>query len=117
MKKILLALTLLAAFLLPTSCDFDTNITVAARAELITPSMDIVPTQTLTFGPYTHYTLSNYEIEDIFKTLIKGSSTDFTSASLYLEYMDNITGQPLRNEEYGVVPEGNGHYSFVLMTY
>ena len=117
MKKFLIALSLITAFLFTTGCGGDVNVTIVARAELITPSMEIVPTQTLSFGPYTHYSLADYELEDIFKTLIKGNRTDFTSASLYLEYMDDISGRALRSEEYGVVPEGNGRYSFVLMTY
>ena len=116
MKRILIALSLITAFLFTTGCG-DANIVVFARADLITPAMDIVQTETLNFGPYSNYTLSNHEIEEIFNTLIKNKRVDFTSASLYLEYTDLFTSQSLRTEEYGVVVEGNGRYSFVLMTY
>jgi hypothetical protein len=116
MKRFLIALSLITALLFTTGCG-DTNIVVFAHADLITPGMDIVQTETLNFGPYSNYTLSNHEIEEIFNTLIKGTRVEFTSASLFLEYHDVITGQPLRSEEYGVVLEANGRYSFVLMTY
>ena len=109
-------MSLIAAFLFTSGCG-DANIVVFGRAELITPGMEIVQTETLNFGPYSNYTLSNHEIEEIFNTLIKGNRVEFTSASLFLEYTDFITGQSLRSEEYGVVPESNGRYSFVLMTY
>ena len=116
MKKLLIALSLITTFLFTTGCG-DANIVVFAHADLITPGMEIVKTETLNYGPYSSYTLSNHEIEEIFNSLIKGTRVEFTSASLYLDYTDLITGQPLRSEEYGVVPEANGRYSFVLMTY
>lgn len=116
MKKILIALSLIAAFLFTSGCG-EANVVVFAHADLITPGMEIVTTETLNFGPYSHVTLSDYEINDVFTTLIKGNPTQFTSASLFLEYHDVITGQALRSEEYGVMPEGNGRYSYVLMTY
>ena len=116
MKRFLIALSLIGALLMANGCG-DANIVVFGRAELITPGLEIVSTETLNFGPYSNHTLSNYELDDIFKTLIKGNRTEFTSASLFLEYSDFITGQSLRSEEYGVVPEGNGRYSYVLMTY
>lgn len=118
MKKILLALSLVTAFLFATGCDYDVNITVLAKAELINAGTgEIIPTQTLTFGPYTHYSLTDSELDMIFKNLIKGSSMQFTSASLYLDFLDNITNKPIRSEEYGVLPQGGGRYSYALMTY
>ena len=118
MKKFLIALSMAAALLIMGACDYDVNVTVIAKADLINASTgDIVQTQTLTFGPYTHYSLTDAELENIFVKLVKGNNMDFTSASLFLDYLDNITNQHLRSEEYGVLPQGGGHYSFVLMTY
>jgi hypothetical protein len=117
MKKFLIALSLVTAFLFATGCDIDVNLTAVAKAELIDAnSGTITPTQTMSFGPYTHYSLTDAELEAIFLTLIKGNGTRFTSASLFIDYQDNITGQLQRSEEYGVLYE-YGHYSFVLMTY
>lgn len=118
MKRFLIALSLITAFLFTTGCGGDVNMTVIANAELINANTgDITPTQKITFGPYTHYSLTDRELEQIFVELIKGNRMEFSSASLYLEFLDNITNQHLRSEEYGVLPEGNGRYSFVLMTY
>lgn len=117
MKKFLIALSIIAAFLFTTGCSGDVSLTVLAKADLIDANSGIItPTKTMSFGPYRHYALADYELEAIFVTLIKGNSASFTSASLYLDFQDEYTGQMVRSEEYGVLYEG-GHYSFVLMTY
>ena len=117
MKKLLLAISLVATLFFTSGCDIDINITVKAKADLIYPSLDMARTQEIPFGPFTHYNLSYSEIDSIFRTLIKGNNTDFTSAWLYLEYYDNISGAGLRAEEYGVVIDADGRYSYELMEY
>lgn len=119
MKKLLLALSLAAAMLFSTtSCDIDVNITVSAYAELIDTGLEITPTQTFSFGPFSHYYLSEAEINDIFIVLIKSTNKDFTTADLFLQYTDNITRRELKIEHYGVVVDGTtGRYVYELMDY
>jgi hypothetical protein len=117
MKKLILAISLVAAVLFSTtSCDIDVNVTVNAYAELMDLGSDVpVPTQTLSFGPFTHTYLSEPEVESIFLTLIKNSSKNFTAADLFLQYVDNIVGTELKMEHYGVVVQGDGRFEFILM--
>lgn len=117
MKRLLLAISAgIVALLCATSCDIDINVTVNAYAELMDLGSDVpVPTETLSFGPFTHYSLSEGEVDSIFRTLIKNSSKNFTAADLFLQYVDNIAGRELKTEHYGVVVQGNGQFDILLM--
>lgn len=116
MKKLLLALSIALVALFTTSCDIDINVTVNAYAELMDLGSEVpVPTETLSFGPFTHTYLSQGEVETIFRTLIKNSSKNFTAADLFLQYVDNIVGKELKTEHYGVVVQGDGSFDIMLM--
>lgn len=117
MKKLILALSLAAAMLFSTtSCDIDINVTVNAYAELMDLGSDVVvPTETLSFGPFSHTYLSEGEVETIFRTLIKNSTKNFTTADLFLQYVDNIVQTELKMEHYGVVVQGDGRFEYILM--
>ena len=84
---------------------------VSARAELNTTAGDIVSTDTRTFGPYSHYTLSDYELASIFRTLVKNTTVNYTTAFLILEY----AGAPQKHEEYGIMAVGGEYYSVLLL--
>lgn len=117
MKKLILALSLAAAMLFSTtSCDIDINVTVNAYAELMDLGSDVVvPTETLSFGPFSHTYLSEGEVETIFRTLIKNSTKNFTTADLFLQYVDNIVGTELKVEHYGVIVQGDGSFDIMLL--
>lgn len=116
MKKLLLALSILAVAAFTTSCDIDVNVTVNAYAELMDLGSDVpVPTETLSFGPFTHVYLSDSEVETIFRTLIKNSTKNFTTADLFLQYVDNVLGTELKVEHYGVIVQGDGRFDIMLL--
>lgn len=116
MKKLLLALSIAAAALFTSSCDIDINVTVNAYAELMDLGSDVpIPTETLSFGPFTHTYLSIGEVETIFRTLIKNSSKNFTTADLFLQYVDNIVGSELKTEHYVIIVQGDGSFDIMLL--
>ena len=116
MKKLLLAISVAVLALFATSCDIDINVTVNAYAELnIIGEETFVNTETLSFGPFSHYYLSDSEIESIFRTLIKNSNKNFTTAILYLQYVDNITRSVHKLEEYSVVVQADGRFDIMLL--
>ena len=119
MKKLIATALIAVAALFSNSCDFDINVSVEANAELIDAGFNVIySSPAARFGPYSHYYLTDLELEDIFLHLIKGIDANFTSAVLYLNYYDNVTGQSVRSEEYGVLYSSKtGRYEFDKITY
>ena len=117
MKKLILALSLAAALLFSTtSCDIDINITVNAHADLYDLGSEVpIRTETIGFGPFSHTYLSEAEVDVIFRNLIQNSTKNFTTADLFLLYVDNIMGAELKMEHYGVVVQGDGRFEYMLM--
>lgn len=118
MKKLLIAVSLAVTALMASGCGTPVqtvntiNMMVSARVELNSATGEIIPTETHSFGPYSHYNLSEYELTRIFKSLVRGSLVNYTTAFLILDY----SGAPQKHEEYGALVVDGELYLVLLMT-
>lgn len=118
MKRVLALLSLVAALLAVSACNYDVNLSVTASALLYYPNGDQIPIAPVTYEDFHTKRLSNTDLENIFLDLTQHVIHDFTSAVLDLSLYDEIGGKHLRDETYGVVyNSGTGHYDFAEMEY
>ena len=117
MKKLLIAVSLAVTALMSWGCGSSVqtvatvSVMVSARVEFNSSSGEIVPTETHVFGPYSHYTLSEYELGRIFASLTNRTLVNYTTAFLILDY----TGAPQTHEEYGVLVIDGEFYMLPIM--
>ena len=123
MKRILVFLTLIAAaLLLANACSSEINLSVTAYAELddfnIYDSLKPTPVRV---GPvkidkvFHNEHFSDSDLRYIFSELMKGVSSNFTTAILRLEVHDAVSNRKLRDETYGVIANGSGSFDFANM--
>lgn len=122
MKRVLVLLALIAAALLANSCSSETNLSVIAFAELddFGPSYELKPGP-VRIGPvkigkvFHNDPLSDSDLRYIFTELMKGVSTNYTTAILCLEVHDAVSDRKLRDETYGVIINSSGGFDFANM--
>ena len=112
MKRVLFILSLVAALFVASACSYDTNLSVKASAKLFSGYKEIPIPLTQVDRIFHSEHFSDMDLEYIFSYVIKGSNIDFTSAVLYLEVSDNISGEHLWDEAYGITVNGNGGLDF-----
>lgn len=118
MKRLLALLSLVAALLAVSACNYDVNLSVTASANLIYPNGDQIRIDPVTYEGFHSKHLTDNDLENIFVDLTQHVIHDFTSAVLDLSIYDEIGGKHLRDETYGVVyNSGTGHYDFAEMEY
>ncbi len=119
MKRILVIFSLVAAFLVASSCSRETNLSVTAFVELDDifssyklkdPPVRIGPVKIGRVFHNDHF--SDSDLEYIFKEVTKGVSSNYITAIMRLEVCDAVSGKKLRDENYGVVINGAGGYDF-----
>ena len=116
MKRVLVLLALVAALFVAGACTYDTNISVDASAKLLYIHKSPVSIAASTFSGFHRNSLSDDDLEYIFRNLIEREDPSFESAFLYLEVYDEISDQYLRSEEYGVTFESStNHFVFADM--
>ena len=112
MKRVLALLSLVSALFLAGACHYDVNLSVQATAELV---IDGAPFR---IGPvlyegFHHNSLSDNDLNEIFTDLTKDVKANFVTAVLHLELFDEIGGEFLREENYGVVYNSHtGRFDF-----
>ena len=123
MRRILLLAAFLCALCFASSCYYEANLSVDATAELLYPSGTKYSIGPVRYDGYRHNSLSDDELEymflDLTESFIDKNSENqyFSSAMLYLEIYDAVSGEHLRDEVYGVVYSSqSGHYEFAEMT-
>ncbi len=109
MKRVLVLLSLVAAFFVASACTYETNLSVTASAELTYLNGAPVHVGPQLYEGYHQRYLTDYDLEEIFLDLTKNSNLNFDVAYLYLEIFDEIGRKPLRNETYGVVYNSQDH--------
>ena len=112
MKRVLFILSLIAALFVTSACSYDTNLSVTASADLISGYKKIIIPRTPVERIFHSDHFSDMDLEYIFSSITKGLNIDFTSAVLYLEVFDNISGEHLWDEAYGITVNGNGGLDF-----
>lgn len=112
MKRVLVILSLVAALFVASACSYDTNLSVTASAELISGYKVIPIPRTQVDRVFHSNHFSDMDLEYIFSSITRGSNIDFTSAVLYLEVFDNISGEHLWDEAYAISVNGNGGLDF-----
>jgi len=116
MKRVLALLALVCAFLAFSACSYDIELAVDASADLNYANGDLIHIETVTFEGFHRRSLSDNDLEEIFIDLTQNVSGDFTTAILYLSLFDDISGEHLRDETYGVVYNSRtGRYDFADM--
>lgn len=123
MKRFLVFLTLIAAaLLLANACSSEINLSVTAYAELddfnIYDSLKPTPVRVgpVKIGKVFHNEpFSDSDLRYIFSELMKGVSSNFTTAILRLEVRDAISDKKLRDETYGVIINSSGGFDFANM--
>jgi len=116
MKRVLTFLAILLALVAVSACNYDVNLSVDASAELTYSNGDLVRVAPVTFESIHRKNLSDSDLENIFIELTRNVNPDFSTAILYLEIFDEISGKHLRDETYGVVYNVHtGHYDFADM--
>lgn len=117
MKRVLALLSLVCALFTVSACHYETSLSVDASAELTYANGDLIRIDPATFEGFHHNKLTDNDLEDIFVSLTKHVSLDFTTAVLHLEIYDQVSGKRLRDEDYGVVYNSiSGHYDFADMS-
>ena len=123
MKRVLVFFTLIAAaLLLANSCSTEINLSVTAFAELddFSTSYELKPAP-VRVGPvkigkvFHNDPLSDSDLRYIFTELMKGVSSNFTTAILRLEVYDAVSNKKLRDETYGVIINSSGGFDFANM--
>ena len=112
MKRVLVLLSLVAALFVTSACSYDTNLSVTASANLYVGYKEVPIPRTPVDRVFHSNHFSDMDLEYIFSSITKGSKLDFTSAVLYLEVFDNIIGEHLWDEAYGITVNGNGGLDF-----
>ena len=116
MKRVLALLAVVCALLSLGACSSDINLSVDASADLTYDNGTIIHIDPVTYDNFHRRSLSNDDLEWIFTNLIQHADPNFRAALLHLEIYDDITGEYLRSEDYGVVYNSyNGCYDFASM--
>ncbi|MBP5373496.1 MAG: hypothetical protein J6Y31_01105 [Bacteroidales bacterium] len=103
MKRALLLIALAIAMLFTvSSCDIDVSIRATAQAEIYYPNGSTFVTPAMTFGPFTHRTLTQNQLRGMFEDVCRGANMDFISADFTVDLRDEITHKHLQTTLYGV---------------
>ena len=87
-----------------------------ASADLTYDSGSILHIDPVTYDNFHRKSLSDADLEWIFTDLIKHADPNFRAALLHLDIYDDISGEYLRSEDYGVVYNSyNNRYDFASM--
>ena len=118
MKRFLVILSLVAALFTLSACHFDTDLSVEAWAELNYEDGTHIKVDPVVYEGFHRQTLSDSDLEMIFSDLTRNVSPDFKTAALFLHIYDEISGDFLREEAYGVVYSSRtGHFDFADLYY
>ena len=118
MKRILVLLSLVAALFVLGACHYDINLSVEAWAELTYDNGDHINITPVNYEGFHRRTFSDSDLERIFTDLTQHASPDFRTAILHMNVFDEISGDFLRTEDYGVVYNSHtGHYDFADLNY
>lgn len=102
--KRLLSLFAAIALLLPmvSSCK-DLDVEVTATVQLTYYDLSAVTCGPLTFGPYHHVYLSEYEIKSILTKLTQNVNKNFATGLIHLELYEKIEGRYLQPQDYSIL--------------
>ena len=119
MKRILVLLSLVAALFALDACHYDINLSVEAWAELTYDNGKPVNIDPVFYEGFHRRTLSDSDLERIFIDMTQHvDDPNFRTAALHLNVYDEINGEYLRTEDYGVVYNNqSGHYDFADLNY
>lgn len=113
MKRLITLLALACALMAASACHYDISLSVDASADLLYDDGTSLHINPVTYTGFHRYSLSNEDLEWIFTELTRKALPDFKTAVLHLDVFNEITGAPLREENYGVVYNGfTGHFDF-----
>ena len=113
MKRLFLLLSLAAALFSLSACHYEYDLSVDAYADLSYENGDQFSTYEVHYDGFHQSAFSDSDLEYIFTDLIKDEDPAIKTAILYLKVYDDILGEFLRDETYGVVYDSRtGHYSF-----
>lgn len=113
MKRLFTLLILACDLFAVTACHYDIALSVDASAELYYDNGDVVRVDPVTYGGLHDRILSDSDLEWMFIDLTQHVNSSFKTAILNLAIYDEISGNFLRNESYGVVYNNvTGHYDF-----
>jgi len=117
MKRLSLLLALVCGLFAVSACNYDIDLSVDAWTELSFENGDTERFGPSTYGGFHESALSDNDLEWIFLDLTQEADLDgFKTAFLNMLVYDEITGDFLREETYGVVYDAHsGHYVFTDM--
>jgi hypothetical protein len=116
MKRVLAFLALACALLAVSACHYDISLSVDASARVTYEDLTYVDISPSTYTGFHRKSLTDDDLEWIFIDLTKKVKADFTTGMLHLDIYDEITGAPLRTEDYAVVYSNvTGRYEFAYL--